>query len=67
MAHDSALFKKTHFHISKERNTKKGETPADDIRSFTAIGVLGVMHCEYCYFLGVAIVQYCYLTNLMFH
>ena len=42
------------------------QTPADDIRSFTAIDVLGVMHCEYRRFLRMAIVQYCYLTNLMF-
>ena len=36
------------------------------IRSFTTIGVLSVMHCEYCRFLMLAIVQSYYLTNPMF-
>ena len=42
------------------------QTPAGGVRSFAAIGVLGVMHCEYCRFLLMAVVQYCYLTNIMF-
>ena len=37
--------------------SKNTQTPAEDIRSFTAIGVISVMHCEYCRFLVLAIVQ----------
>ena len=61
------------FRIAPARNSrseftgsKNTQTPADEIRSFTAIGVLGVIHCEYCYFLVLTIVQYRYLANLIF-
>ena len=51
---------------SEVMGSKNTQTPADDIRSFTTIGVLSVMHCEYCRFLTLAIVQSYYLTNPMF-